>query len=115
MNHLAHVVCFGCLGLLCLAASASAGGTDIDGAELADRLCARCHDTRGPGPSPVAEAPPFQTVATRWPPDFLAEALAEGITVRHAEDTIMPPIELHPDEISALISYLEDLTAPVVD
>ena len=28
---------------------------------MAQRLCARCHATIGPGPSPVDQAPPFST------------------------------------------------------
>jgi mono/diheme cytochrome c family protein len=38
--------------------------------------------------------------------DHLGEALAEGITVGHAD---MPEFVLEPDEIDAFIAYLESL------
>ena len=59
------------------------------------------------GASPLAEAPPFRIVATRWPPENLAESLAEGIRVGH---TPMPEFVLDPDQIDDFIAYLEVLT-----
>jgi mono/diheme cytochrome c family protein len=41
-----------------------------------------------------------------WPLESLDEALAEGITVGHPD---MPEFVLEPDEIAALIAYLESL------
>ena len=112
-NRLGRVYVAAWLGLLAAVAlimPAQAGGYDVDGAELAATLCARCHDIVGSGPSPEPDAPPFRVIVTRWPPEFLAEALAEGITVRHHEDAVMPAFQLDPDDINALIAYLEGLT-----
>jgi mono/diheme cytochrome c family protein len=76
------------------------------GRDIADRLCARCHAVGAEGESPHDEAPPFRTFAEKWPVDHLGEALAEGITVGHAD---MPEFVLEPDEIDAFIAYLESL------
>ena len=98
-----------------LSLTVHAGGYDVDGAELAATLCAGCHDISGSGPSPEPAAPPFLVVVERWPPEFLAEALAEGITVRHHQDAVMPVFQLDPDEIGSLIAYLESLSRNPVD
>lgn len=77
------------------------------GQQLAERLCARCHAVGTSGQSPHPSAPPFRTFASQWPVGSIAEALAEGISVGHPD---MPPFELRPAEIDALIAYLETLT-----
>lgn len=78
------------------------------GRSIAERLCAGCHAVEGPGPSPVADAPPFAILHQRWPVAHLAEALAEGIVVGHGSVT-MPEFVLQPDEIDDLIAFLESL------
>ena len=82
------------------------GGAVEDGRKLAEHNCARCHAIAGPGPSPVGDAPPFSTLARRWPLESLAEPLAEGIMVNHP-DVEMPEFTLDADEISALLAYLQ--------
>ena len=72
---------------------------------LADQ-CAGCHAISGAGPSPTAEAPPFSTLSRNYPVAYLAEALAEGILVGHPE-VAMPEFVFSPDEIGAIIAYLE--------
>jgi mono/diheme cytochrome c family protein len=76
------------------------------GQSLVERLCGRCHALADEADSPNAEAPLFREVATRWPPESLAEALAEGIAVGHPD---MPRFELTPEEIDGVISYFEHL------
>jgi cytochrome c len=76
------------------------------GRDIAEQLCARCHAIGAEGESPHDEAPPFRTFAEKWPVDHLGEALAEGITVGHAD---MPEFVLEPEEIDAFIAYLESL------
>ena len=66
--------------------------------------CARCHAVEAQGDSPLAEAPPFRNLHHKYPVESLAEALAEGIVTGHAD---MPEFVLTPDEIGAVISYLE--------
>jgi mono/diheme cytochrome c family protein len=76
------------------------------GRDLADRLCARCHAVGADDEGLHKQAPPFRTFTRMWPLESLDEALAEGITVGHPD---MPEFVLEPDEIAALIAYLESL------
>lgn len=82
------------------------GGQVLRGAELAQTRCAACHAVSGAGDSPMAEAPPLRSLHERYPVVYLQEALAEGLTTAHPA---MPQVELAPDEITALIAYLESL------
>ncbi len=94
-------------------ASAASGGSPARtaaGEEIADELCSRCHAVRGPGPSPIADAPPFSTLSERYPIRWLEEAFAEGIVVRHPS-VEMPEFRFEPAEIDALLSYLESVQA----
>lgn len=75
---------------------------------MAERLCARCHATAGPGPSPVHQAPPFSTFERKWPVEYLAEALAEGIVTGHGP-VQMPVFVFTPEEIDDLLAYLESV------
>ncbi|MCH9752718.1 MAG: cytochrome c [Alphaproteobacteria bacterium] len=74
------------------------------GEVLAKRLCSDCHAIGATGLSRHLEAPPFRDFGETYPVEYLAESFAEGIIVGHPD---MPVFELSPDEISALISYLE--------
>ena len=73
------------------------------GKELATQMCAKCHAVEKTGSSPHQDAPPFRTLASRWPLDSLEEALAEGIVTGHPD---MPPYEFEPEDISALLDHL---------
>lgn len=68
--------------------------------------CSQCHAVNLEGESPLKQAPPFREVARRYPPANLMEALAEGIVTGHKD---MPEFEFTPDEISAIVGYLEAL------
>lgn len=102
----------GCV--LALAALAMQGGSALAdgslraGAELAERHCARCHAVAS-GPSPVADAPAFSGLARKWPIEYLAEALAEGIVTSHRHDVEMPEFVFSPDEIDDLLAYLDSI------
>lgn len=76
------------------------------GRDLARTHCARCHGIGRSGESPLEAAPPFRRLHERYPVEQLAEALAEGIVVGHAE---MPAFELRPPEIAVLLAYLKTL------
>ncbi len=80
------------------------------GEEMADELCSSCHAVRGPGPSPIADAPAFSTLSERYPIRWLEEAFGEGIVVRHPT-VQMPEFRFEPAEIDALLSYLELIQA----
>ncbi|KAB0267835.1 cytochrome c [Microvirga brassicacearum] len=68
--------------------------------------CAQCHSIGRFGDSPLAEAPPFRTLHTRYPIENLAEAFAEGITTGHPS---MPEFQLDPAQINDLIAYLKSI------
>ncbi len=68
--------------------------------------CARCHAIDRVSASPLGFAPPFRTLHLRYPIETLGEALAEGIYTGHAD---MPAVELNPDQIHDLLSYLKTL------
>ncbi len=74
------------------------------GAKLVQEKCARCHATGSTDKSPNAKAPPFRDVGKRYPPEHLAEALAEGITTRAVE---MPEFKFAPKDVDAIIDYLD--------
>lgn len=77
-----------------------------EGKQALESRCARCHSIGETGSSPRADAPPFRDIVKRYPPEDLAEALAEGITSGHPD---MPPFVLAPGEIGAVIDYLTTL------
>jgi cytochrome c len=77
------------------------------GREIAEANCGRCHALGRTGDSPLAKAPPFRDLGKRYPVEQLAEALAEGIMTGHAE---MPEFAFEPDEVGALLAFLEELT-----
>lgn len=76
------------------------------GEAVAQRLCSRCHAIGPSGDSPIARAPTFREMVKRYPPQALEEALAEGLVVGHP---LMPEFTLEPEEIGALVAYLEEL------
>jgi mono/diheme cytochrome c family protein len=76
---------------------------------MAQRLCARCHATTGPGPSPVEQAPPFSTFERKWPVGYLAEALAEGIVTGRGPVRMPPEFVFTPEEIDDLLAYLRSV------
>jgi len=76
------------------------------GHTIVQRQCARCHGIAPTDTSPLEQAPPLARIAERYPIEQLAEAFAEGIAVGHNE---MPPFELQPREIDALLAYLDSL------
>lgn len=82
------------------------------GKALAEANCQKCHATGAEGPSPLADAPPFREIVKKWPPENLAEALAEGIVVTHEGVEQMPGFQFEPEEIDNLIAYLNTLQTP---
>jgi len=62
-----------------MSAAAAAGNLLVDG------NCSACHAIAGDDASVNADAPPFRDVVTRYPPEHLGEALAEGILTGHPD------------------------------
>jgi mono/diheme cytochrome c family protein len=92
------------------AVPAAGQGDPVEGRALAERLCAECHAV-GRGPSPVVEAMPFDVIAQQWPPEYLAEALAEGIVAGH-QGPRMPVFVLQQNQIDDMVAHLQALRAP---
>jgi cytochrome c len=87
-----------------------------DGAELKRQgqallatHCARCHAITTTGNSPHREAPPFRTLGQKYPVDWLAEALGEGLSTGHPD---MPEFVFEPQEINAILTYLQSIQVP---
>jgi mono/diheme cytochrome c family protein len=77
------------------------------GEAIARQHCARCHAIGPTGESPMGLAPAFRDLSKRYPIQFLAEALAEGIVTGHPA---MPRFTFGPREIDALLTYMGSLT-----
>ena len=92
--------------LLAAAPAASEESLVDDGLVLAVESCARCHAIADERESPHEDAPPFRTLSQNYPVEALAEALAEGIVSGHPD---MPEFVFEPDEVAALIAYLESV------
>lgn len=92
--------------LLALSAPACAQPSADQGADIAARLCSRCHAIGRTGESPMGLAPTFRSLHKRYPVENLAEALAEGIVTGHPA---MPRFTFTPTQIDALITYLQSL------
>jgi mono/diheme cytochrome c family protein len=103
-----------CRGLLALLALVAGGAGDARaqpsvmerGEAIARQHCARCHAVGAVGESPMGLAPPFRDLSKRYPVEFLAEALAEGIVTGHPA---MPRFTFEPREIDALLTYMGSL------
>ena len=88
-------------------ASAQQGTQSLKrGEALLTKNCARCHATGTTGLSPHPGAPPFRTLARKYPIDGLQEALAEGLSVGHPD---MPEFVFEPEEIGAILTYLKSI------
>lgn len=81
-----------------------------EGEEIAASLCAACHAISTKDASTHPEAPPLRQLSELYPVRALEEALAEGIMVGHPD---MPPFQLEPDAIDALLTYLESIQDPI--
>ena len=97
---------FAALLLAGTALAQSSNGTIVQGRALLEANCARCHAIGQDDASPHETAPPFRVVVTLYPPESLAEALAEGIVSGHPD---MPEFVFMPPEIEAIIAYLNSL------
>jgi mono/diheme cytochrome c family protein len=78
------------------------------GEKLVKERCASCHATGQSDKSANPKAPPFRRVGRLYPPEHLAEALAEGISTGAPE---MPEYKFGPKDIDAIIAYLEEMAA----
>ncbi|RIA55996.1 c-type cytochrome [Dichotomicrobium thermohalophilum] len=78
-----------------------------EGRQLAEDMCGTCHAISPEDETENPEAPTFSEIAGRYSVWNLQEALAEGIVVGHED---MPEFTLSPEQINALLSYMDTLT-----
>ena len=89
--------------LLLAAPSAQAASGTAAGLRIAQQ-CKVCHSIGVRGARPKPEAPPFRTLAQKYPLENLQESLVEGIIVGHAEG--MPRVKLTPRQAQDFLRYL---------
>jgi mono/diheme cytochrome c family protein len=80
------------------------------GIEIARAECASCHAIGRSGPSPHPEALEFRRFSRFYPVEDLDEALAEGIYIGHPD---MPVFRFEPDEVEALVDYIQSVQEPL--
>ncbi len=94
------------LGLFVASPAAALDASAMRGHAFTRERCARCHAVESRGASPMREAPPFRTLARRFPVDDLADVLVEGVERRHPA---MPDFRLDPGDAADLTAYLKAL------
>lgn len=106
-----------------LAAAILAAGVpakEAAGLLVAQRNCGGCHAV-ATGASPLADAPPFRTLHTRYGAGGLAELLERGMLADHPRaldegartpNPRMPAAKLGEDEVASLVAYLRSLEPP---
>lgn len=78
----------------------------VRGAAIAEANCRSCHAVGRSGESSAPEAPPFRWLSQHYRVADLQEALGEGISVGHPA---MPQFAFAPEDVDALILYLESI------
>lgn len=92
--------------LVAAASNAIADGLVEAGRLIVEVNCSGCHAIGADDASRHPVAPPFRGLSARYPIDALEEAFAEGIYVGHPD---MPEFEATPEQIAAIIAYLETI------
>jgi mono/diheme cytochrome c family protein len=82
----------------------------LSGLRIAQAHSAACHSIGTTGSSPHSEALEFRKFSQYYPVRELEEALAEGIYVGHPD---MPVFRFEPDEVEALIDYIQSIQDPI--
>ena len=103
-----RLACVAALALAACATHAQARGAAMlaRGHHLVAQYCASCHAVGRTGESPRPESPPFRFLSRNYRVDSLEEALAEGISVGHPA---MPEFQFSPDDVDAIIAYLQSI------
>lgn len=76
------------------------------GHQLAVSNCSGCHAIGRSGDSHHPMAPPFRYLSQNYRVSELEEAFAEGVLVGHPD---MPEFTLAPEDIDALLSYIQSV------
>jgi cytochrome c len=97
------------MALAVVPAQAQDGRAERRGERLLSKYCAMCHAIGRQGSSPHRQAPPFRTLAKRYPIESLSEALGEGLYTGHPD---MPEFVFAPADIGAILAYLQSIQEP---
>lgn len=92
--------------VLSAAAADDQAAFEKHGQALVAKHCARCHAVGRAGASPHRGAPPFRTLARRYPIEGLEEALGEGLVTGHPH---MPEFRFIAGDVGAIIAYLKSI------
>lgn len=96
--------------LVPLAAHAMENDPAARGRLFVEEHCARCHSIEAAGASPYPGAQPFRNLLARWAPNDLATALRQGITARHDEAEIAPPImQMTDDQFDDFLAFVKTI------
>jgi cytochrome c len=100
-----------CASLSWTVPAAAQDNTDLKqrGHALLEAHCSRCHAIETTGNSPHPEAPPFRTLSRKYPVEWLAEALAEGLSTGHPD---MPEFRFDVEDVNAILAYLQSIQVP---
>jgi cytochrome c len=99
-----------CLSVLLIGQVLAQSPASVDrGRAIAEQKCGRCHAIGRDDERPHAIVIPFRDLHVRYPIEMLVDAETSGVISGHDE---MPMFELLPQEINALLSYIDSL-APV--
>lgn len=93
---------------LSIIASSSHAQTELvkKGAEILRTNCSSCHAIGRDDVSAHAQAPAFRTLSSRYPIEYLSEALGEGLSSGHPD---MPDFIFKPEEVRAILAYLQSI------
>lgn len=94
------------LGACAASSEPTALSAEQRGQVLVAQNCASCHAIGRSDESPAPEAPAFRTLSQNYRVSALEEALAEGISVGHPA---MPNFSFAPDDVDAVIAYLDSI------
>jgi cytochrome c len=106
LMRLACLIVVGSATLFFATTAVGAPSPDAAGKRLAQK-CKPCHAVGAKDSAKGKAAPPFRTLARKYPLDSLQEALAEGIFTGHTDR--MPQIKMNPKEIEAFLAYLQSI------
>ena len=82
----------------------------LDGKEMLQELCARCHSVGRTGASPNRLAPPFRTFSETklYDSDFM-QRLQHGLTSIHP---FMPTFRFNRDNAEEVLNYIKSIQEP---
>lgn len=85
---------------------AGAAGRVDEGRAIAERWCSSCHQVSDQAPPVTTEAPPFASVAMKYPGEEGLQALQAFLSDPHP---LMPDMSLTRQEIRDLVAYIDSL------